>query len=139
MSGIDLFGEGISAPFQRDGKGDFAHKSGLDGLRSDIAQLLGIMGPGPQSPGELPWRTEMGSRLHTLKHRQLHNDLMTAMAQQYTGETIRRWEDRVRVGQTEVSVRDPGTNENTLDITTTYTPLGHRPVTGDKVTISFQE
>ena len=128
-----LFGEGIICPFQRDGKGDFAHASGLTVLKSDIGELLGIIGPGKSQPGELPWRTSLGSRLVDLKHRRVHSEMIRAMAEQQTSGVVRRWEPRVIVGPTTVEVVDTGARENTLRVVFAYTPRSTKP--GEQQTV----
>ncbi len=122
-----LFGTGIVCPFQRDGKGDFAHDSGLKVLASDIGELLGIIGPGKSQPGELPWRTSLGSRLVDLKHRRLHSEMVRAIAEQQTSGTVRKWEPRVIVGPTTVKVGDAAGQENALLVRFTYTPRSTVP------------
>jgi hypothetical protein len=119
---IKQFGHGIICPFQRDGKGDFANAGGTRLLSSDIGELLGIIGPSSTKPGELPWRTEVGSRLNTLKHRRLHSELVRATAEQMTSGPVRQFEDRVRTGPTTVETRD----DNTMIIRYAFTPVGYR-------------
>jgi phage baseplate assembly protein W len=121
-SNIEQFGRGIICPFQRDGKGDFANASGTRLLSSDIGELLGVLGPTPTKPGELPWRTEIGSRLHALRHRQMHSEMIRAMAEQMTAGPVRQWEPRVRPGPTQVSEA----GETTMQIRFSYIPVGNR-------------
>jgi len=116
----DAYGQGIMCPFRRDGKGDFANASGPDLLRSDIGELLGIIGPSATQPGELPWDTQRGTRLIELKHRGLHRELVRSKAQDMAAGTIRRYESRARVGQTTVRTE----NGNTLVTVVRYTPVG---------------
>lgn len=119
---IEQFGRGIVCPFQWDGKGDFANGAGHDLLRSDIGELLGIMGPAATKPGELPWRMDVGSRLQALRHRKLHSEMIRATAEQMTAGPVRQWEPRVRVGRTSVAARE----DNTLEVRLEYTPVGYR-------------
>ena len=119
MATQDPYGSGIVCPFRRDGKGDFANNSGLVVLKSDVAELLGIIGPSASEPGELPWDTERGARLIVLKHRGIHKEMTRATAEQMAAGTIRRYEPRVQVGPT--VVRGEGA---TLTIAVRYTPLG---------------
>ena len=121
---IDQFGHGIICPFQRDGKGDFANAGGRTCLKSDVAELLGIMGPTLAQPGELPWRTQTGSRLNALRHRGMHTDMIAATVGQYAGEAVRRDEKRIRVGPTTVTPDPPNYPKNTLLAEFTYVPLG---------------
>jgi len=116
----EQFGSGIVCPFQRDGKGDFANDTGLRLLKSDIGELLGIVGPSNIEPGELPWDPDRGSRIDTLRHRGLHTEMTRALAEQYTSETIRRYENRVLVGPTKVSDE----NDTTLRVDFSFAPKG---------------
>jgi len=125
MAEVDKFGHGILFPFVRDEKGDFANAGELDCLSSDISMLLGVIGPSVDGPGELPFATELGSRIVELKHRQIHSDLTNALASQYTGETIRRWDNRVRVGKTTTQILDQGGQENMLLVKTVVKPVGY--------------
>lgn len=134
-----LFGTGIICPFQRDQKGDFAHASGLRVLSSDIGQLLGIIGPGKSQPGELPWRTDLGSRLVDLKHRRLHSEMIRAMAEQQTSGTVRRWDPRVIAGPTTVDVGDAAGNENLLLVRFSYTPRTTKPGERQSVDVPLKE
>ncbi len=113
MTTTDKFGRGIICPFQRDGKGDFANASGKTVLGSDITELLGIIGPDRGSPGELPWDMDRGSRLMNLKHRKIYDEMTTAMARQYTGECLRKYEDRVIPGPVST---EPGDGETSLKV-----------------------
>jgi phage baseplate assembly protein W len=114
----EQFGRGIVCPFQRDGKGDFANDSGMNLLKSDIGELLGIEGPSVNDPGELPWDPDRGSRVNSLRHRKLHTEMMRALAEQYTATPIRVYERRVRVGPVRVSPKD----ERTLRIEVSFAP-----------------
>lgn len=114
----EQFGRGIVCPFQRDGKGDFANDSGVNLLKSDIGELLGIEGPSVNSPGELPWDPDRGSRVSSLRHRKLHTEMMRALAEQYTSTPIRVYERRVRVGPVRVTAKD----ERTLRIEVSFAP-----------------
>lgn len=119
---VEQFGHGIVCPFQRDGKGDFANDGGTRLLSSDIGELLGIIGPTPSRPGELPWRTDVGSNLHSLRHRKLHSELIRALAEQMTAGTVRQFEKRVTPGPTTIQVQD----DNTMQIRFSYYPVGNR-------------
>jgi len=114
----EQFGRGIVCPFQRDGKGDFANDTGIRLLRSDIEELVGIIGSTPTEPGELPWDPDRGSRIRSLRHRRLHLEMTRALAEQYTATPIRVYERRVRVGPVTVK-RD---QDRTLQINLTFAP-----------------
>lgn len=130
---IDLEGRGIVAPFQRDGKGDFVNMEGEDLLRADLAELLGITGPGKHERGELPWRDELGSRLINLKHRQLFREDVLAVARSKVAEVVRRWEGRVRVGRFRAEVR----GQNQLRIFFTYVPIGYNSTEAQEAEVTL--
>jgi len=111
------FGQGIVCPFQRDGKGDFANAEGMRLLKSDIEELIGLIGASPNDPGELPWDPERGSRIGSLKHRQLHSEMVRALAEQYTATPMRRYERRVRTGPVRIE-----TDENSLKVIVSFAP-----------------
>jgi len=129
----DPIGHGILCPFQRDGKGDFANGSGVPLLSSDITQLLGIIGPSVTEPGEVPWRTELGTRLIGLKHRGIHQELTRSSAEHMTSGAIRRWEPRARPGPTSVRVE-----ATKLYVTVRFVPLGYKAEEAQAVTVSPQ-
>ncbi len=96
---INQYGRGISCPFQRDNKGDFANTSDTELLNSNLAEAIGIIGPRGGMSGELPWRGELGSQLHTLRHRRLHDDLLQATAAHMVAGAVRAAVDDVIVGE----------------------------------------
>lgn len=128
----DPFGRGIVTPFRRDQRNDFANDSGTVVLKSDVGQLLGIIGPSANQPGELPWRTELGGRLITLKHRGIHKELTRATAEANSTGVLRRWESRVRPGPATLRVR----NETELHIAVRYFPLGFSQSEPDSVELT---
>jgi len=124
---VNEFGHGIICPFIRDGKGDFAHGTGRALLRSDIAELIGIIGPTATTPGELPWNTEIGSRVLLMKHRRMHVEMIRATADQMAAGVVRRWEKRARPGPTEVVV---DYNRQEMRLRFSYIPLGRSTAQG---------
>lgn len=115
------FGHGIICPFQRDGKGDFAHAGGGRLLTSDIGELLGIIGPVGVRGGEVPWRMEMGSNLQSLRHRRTHSELVRATAEAMTAGVIKKYEPRVRAG---ASTAEPGDDGQSIQVRLSYQPVG---------------
>ena len=124
-------GTGILCPFRRDGKGDFANEEGLPLLKSDIGELLGIIGPTQNQPGELPWDGSRGSRLLILKHRHINSEMVRALAEQMASGTIRKYEPRVRVGPTNIV-----TDGETLKISVSYMPISHSDTESQNIEIS---
>jgi phage baseplate assembly protein W len=98
--GVPSFiGRGIRRPFVRDQKNDFATAEGIDLIQANIVQAIGIKGPTAKSVGEVPWRTEMGSRLHILRL-QNNRESSQAFAASAAQDAVRQWEPRARVTRT---------------------------------------
>ncbi len=83
-------------PFRRDQKNDLANAEGEALLVACVGQVLGTRSDTPTSAGELAWRTGFGSRLHTLRHRNL-GDTTDLLALYYAEEAVSRWEPRVQL------------------------------------------
>jgi hypothetical protein len=132
MLRTDPIGRGLLTPFQRDGKGDFANGEGLDLLKSDVGQLLGLEGSSATQSGELPWDPQRGTRLRSLKHRHIHSEMTRAEAELLCTGLLRQFEPRVRPGRVKTQTQ----NENTLIIEVSYKPLGYRR--GENQTISTE-
>lgn len=113
MDEFNEFGAGIICPFQRDGKGDFVNSSGKDILNSDIKELIGIIGPTRTQPGELPWRTDIGSRAMVMRHRNSHPEMLAATAEQLITPVVRMFEPRAIPGQCSV-VEDGNPTSKTI-------------------------
>jgi phage baseplate assembly protein W len=93
---LAFLGSGVLRPFQRDQKNDFAHGGGRALLSSRIGQILGTKADSTAGPGELPWRTNFGSRLHLLRHR--NNALALAeLARVMILEALGTWERNITV------------------------------------------
>jgi phage baseplate assembly protein W len=133
---VEPFGAGLITPFQRDNIGDLANGSGTAVLDADIGELLGIQGPTPGEPGEVAWRPELGSRLHTLRHRKLHSELVRATAEQMIVSVMRQYENRVRI--TSITVA-PNDGNNTMEIRLNYQPLGVSSSQGGTVSFTIEE
>ncbi len=95
-------GQGLLRPFRRDEKNDFANGSGPALVKSAVGQVLGTKASTAQSPGECPWDTEFGSRLHILRHR--NNPQLAGVIAQ---EALSKWEPRITVTTARI---DPSTN-----------------------------
>jgi hypothetical protein len=81
---------GLSAPFRRDRKRDFASDDGDALLASKVLQVLATEGATPRSSGELPWRTAFGTPLHLLRH-QRSDAALAELARVYIRDALRRW------------------------------------------------
>ncbi len=87
---MSLNRRGLLSPFRRDKKRDFASGSGPELLKSKVVQALATEGATPRSSGELPWRTELGSGLHLLRH-QRNDDVLAELARVYVRDALKRW------------------------------------------------
>lgn len=110
-----FFGSGILRPFQRDQKNDFAHGTGLALIAASVAQVLGTKAGGPGYAGEVPWRTQFGSRFHLLRHRN-RTETLVEVARFYAGEALGRWLPSVRVTAVEAVTQPGETNTTRLRI-----------------------
>lgn len=96
MTVSNFTGSGLLRPFQRDGKGDFANAEGATLVQSVFGQILGTRASSAASEGELPWRTEAGSLLYTIKHR--NNTAVTReRARVFVQDAIRRHDKRIEI------------------------------------------
>jgi len=97
--------QNLLIPFRRNQRSDFAYGNGEKLVASKIRQILGTEGISPNSSGELPWRTDFGSPIHTLLHH--NNDQVTAeMARGYIKEALRKWLPEVEVTKVEATRED---------------------------------
>jgi phage baseplate assembly protein W len=110
----DFLGHGLQYPFQRDGKQAFAAAGGTDHIDAKIAFVLGT------NIGELPWLTDFGSNLDSLRH--LDNNLdITAIARQYTIDALERWLPDIAVTEFSIErVKDASGAETKLRILLGY-------------------
>ncbi len=113
---LTILGFGILRPFQRDQKNDFATGSGARIFAARIGQILGTKSDTPMSVGELPWRTNFGSRLHILRHLK-NSESLEQLAHAYVVEALKRWEPSIVVSDTRI---DRTTIPRTLIIVVKY-------------------
>jgi len=132
------FGRGLLWPLQRDGKGDFQNASGLTILGADIRMLFTIRGPSRSIPGELPWRTDLGSRLGALKHRKLADPVIEALSAEATMGVMQKWERRARQGTLSMTKPD-GPTGTTRRLELTYHPVGRRTGPAPVVALPVKE
>ncbi len=95
MTAPDMIGFGLLRPFQR-GARDFVAGGGADAVKSAVGQILGTLGGSEYTQGEIPWRPELGSLLHLLRH-QKNDAALQELARVYVTDALQRWEPRVRV------------------------------------------
>lgn len=109
VGGIEVsFGRGLLRPFRRDKKNDFASGSGVALVVSNVGQVLGTKADSARSSGELPWRTDFGSRMHLLRHRN-NKDSLRDLCAVYAIEALAKWEPRARVTRVTVETATKGT------------------------------
>jgi phage baseplate assembly protein W len=91
----DFLGAGVTTPFQRDQKSDFANASGLANVKSCVGQILGTKAadPGHAEKGELEWRSDFGSLLWLALHRK--GAVLEDLVRVRTVDALRRWEPRL--------------------------------------------
>ncbi len=95
MTAPDMTGFGLLRPFQR-GARDFVAGGGAEAIKSAVGQILGTLGGSEYTQGEIPWRPELGSLLHLLRH-QKNDAALQELARVYVTDALQRWEPRVRV------------------------------------------
>ena len=120
MSAPDLIGYGLLRPFQR-GARDFVTGGGADAVKSAVGQILGTLGASATTQGEIPWRTELGSLLHLLRH-QNNDAALQELARVYVTDALQRWEPRVRVTGVKVT-RERQEGKDVLAIRVRYSVL----------------
>ncbi|MEO7733817.1 MAG: GPW/gp25 family protein [Kofleriaceae bacterium] len=113
-----FLGFGLVHPFQRDGRSDFVAAGGEKLIRSSVGQILGTVGASDFTQGELPWRTELGSLLHHLRH-QKNDHVLQELARVYVVDALKRWEPRVVVTAVQVT-REQLDGESVLAIRLRY-------------------
>ena len=126
----DFLGRGLVHPFRRDGRSDFAAAGGENVIKSAVRQILGTAGSSDSTPGEIPWRPELGSRLNLLRH-QRNDVVLQELARAYVVDALKRWEPRVHVTGVHVT-REQQDGENVLAIRITYDVID-RNVPGNNV------
>jgi phage baseplate assembly protein W len=115
---LEFLGFGLTRPFQRDGRADFAAAGGEQLVRGAVGQVLGTIGSSELTPGEMPWRTEFGSLLHRLRH-QKNDSVLQELGRVYVVDALKRWEPRVIVTDVHVT-REQHDGENVLSIHLRY-------------------
>jgi hypothetical protein len=139
----DFLGFGPVRPWRRDIKHDWATAGGQKLIASCVGQVLGTRCDCDYAGGEVRWRTEFGSLLYLIRHR--NNDPTTReLARVYVAEAIGRWEPRVRVTGVEVKSQDvPGLGEVAMALRVRYDVVSsNRPgnaviLTGAEVDIAL--
>ncbi len=120
---LAILGFGLTRPFRRDRKLDFASSGDRDLIESSVGQILGTRGSSEFSQGEVPWRTELGSLLHMLRH--MKNDAVLAeLARSDVLNALQRWEPRILVRSVTTTRESSSNGENILAIRVRFDVLG---------------
>jgi phage baseplate assembly protein W len=132
----EFLGRGVIRPFRRDRKQDFAFAEGEELVRSAVGQILGTLASTDFTQGEIPWRPELGSALHLLRHHK-NDATLQELARVYVADALKRWEPRVQVTSVQVA-RERDRGENVLAIRLRYNVID-RNVPGNNVLIESIE
>jgi len=114
----EFLGFGILRPLRRDKKNDFAAAGGEALVRSAVGQILGTLAATDFTQGEIPWRPELGSALHLLRH-QKNDAVLQELARVHVADALKRWEPRVQLTAVQVS-RERDRGENVLALRIRY-------------------
>jgi phage gp46-like protein len=116
MAAQSFFGRGLLLPFQRDQKNDFANSDEVVLLRSHALQILGTRCDSERGRGELPWRTDFGSKLYLLAQ-QRNVSVLQELARVYVIESLGKWMPEARVKSvTAVRFKDDRGRETGLQV-----------------------
>jgi phage baseplate assembly protein W len=92
---------GLLIPFRR-GAADFVSGTGEELFGSKVAQVIGTACTTGQYVGELPWRSDFGSFVDLLRHR--NNDaVLQELLRQWSADALARWLPSVRLTDVQVS------------------------------------
>ncbi len=120
---LEILGFGLTHPFRRDKKLDFASSGGRELIQSAVGQVLGTRGSSEFSQGEVPWRTEFGSLLHLLRH--MKNDaVLSELARSDVLNALQRWEPRIVVRSVTTTRETSSNGENILAIRVRFDVIG---------------
>lgn len=90
-----VLGGGLMRPFYR--AQDFTHGTGVPEIMSNVGQVIGT------EPGTMPWRTEFGCRLQTLRHRP-NTPALRELARLNVERALSKWEPRAQLTKVEALV-----------------------------------
>jgi phage baseplate assembly protein W len=107
------YGSGPVFPLRRIG-GDFLTVSGPTLIRQALKQILGTTNDGPNTVGEIPWDTKLGSQLTLLKFKS-NVELIIELGEHFVIESIRKYEPRVVVTRANI-IKDEQLRQLELDI-----------------------
>jgi phage baseplate assembly protein W len=79
---------------------------------------LGTLAATDFTQGEIPWRPELGSALHLLRH-QKNDAVLQELARVHVADALKRWEPRVQLTSVQVT-RERDRGENVLALRIRY-------------------
>jgi len=91
-----FIGKTIIRPLSREQKIDWVSATGARLVASAIGQILGTRCDSEFAGGELPWRTEFGSKVYRLRNK-LNSPAMLEIARRYIIDAITNWAPWVRI------------------------------------------
>jgi len=97
MATFDYLGAGLILPFQRDGKDDFLHSSGIDMIKSTLKIILETMSAGPDNSGEVPYNQDLGTLAKLLRHSNVNDPTTREIVAYHVIDGIQRNEPRVKI------------------------------------------
>jgi phage baseplate assembly protein W len=120
-----IVGVGLVVPFQR-GPSDFNASGSIEMIESSISQVLGVRARSARTGGELPWRSEFGSKFDLLRHKKAESLITLATARSFAIEAITRWLPEIRLKSVEATVRKSvdGRTKNGILIRVSYDLVG---------------
>lgn len=109
---LTFLGRGLDTPFRR-GVNDFAASEDVEHLKSLISNVLGTGSQSDYTDGELPWRTEFGSLLNHLRHK--NNDaLIVELARVHVSDALARWVPQVLFRDIDTTIQTGPNGESTV-------------------------
>jgi len=109
---LTFLGRGIDTPFRR-GVNDFASSEDVEHVKSIVGNVLGTRSQSDYTKGELPWRTDFGSLVHHLRHKN-NNTLIVELARIHVVDALARWVPQVRFRDIDTTIADGPNGEPTV-------------------------
>jgi phage baseplate assembly protein W len=90
-----IFGFGLIVPFRR-GANDFVSSGGEEFVKSMVSQTLGTVCDSDFTQGEVPWRTEFGSLINFIRHKN-NSEVAAELTRVYVIDALTRWVPQIRI------------------------------------------
>ena len=118
-----FLGFGIVTPFRREAS-DFASAGGVEHIQSMVSQVLGTRAGSDFTQGELLWRSDFGSLIEHLRHKN-NTPIIQDLARVYVAEALSRWIPQIRLKKVEASKKEgPNGRETILLLRIVYDIIG---------------